>query len=173
MAMVIIAGCCYFRGRHTEVLRSIVAGAIRNVSTLQRIQSGAYPGSSSPDSAQSSSGAHAYPVVAYSTSPPAASCGLPGCETSYSKSATVSLEPTRRASYLPIGFDSASRAIALIDRRPTAPLAIEYLPHDTAVLLFRPVMLLLCAQLLLSGILISAALPVIRLALFILSLIHI
>ena len=43
------------RTRHTVVLRSIVAGATRNVSTHQRTQSGAYPGYPSPDSAQASS----------------------------------------------------------------------------------------------------------------------
>ena len=55
------------------------------------------------------------------------SCGLPGCATSYS------LEPTSCALHLPIRFDSASHAIAIVDRRPTAPPAIEYLPHDTVV----------------------------------------
>ena len=143
VAMVILAGCCYFRdrrqrqshARHAKVLRSIVAGATRNVSTHQLTQSGAYPGSPSPDAAQASTtsgGSLAYLVVTYSASPPAASCGLPGCATLYTKSATVSLEPAGRASHLPIGFDLASHSIAIVDRLPTAPPAIEYLPHETA-----------------------------------------
>ena len=141
VALVMVAGCCYFRGRcqrqshacHTEVLCSIVAGANLNVSSHPRSQSGAYPGSSSPGSAQASSGAPVYLVVAYLTSPPAASCVLPGCTTTYSKPASISSDSTGRASHLPLGFDSATHAIAIVNRRPTAPPAIEYLPHDTAV----------------------------------------
>ena len=96
-------------------------------------QSRAYPGSPSPDSTQVSSGALAYPIVTYSASPSTASCGLSGCATSYSKSATISSETAGRASHLTIGFDPAYCVIAIVDLRPTAPPAIKYLLHEMAV----------------------------------------
>ena len=66
VALALVTRCCYFcgrrqrqsRARHTELLRSIVVGANKTISSHQRTQSGAYPSVSSPGSAQASSDAH-------------------------------------------------------------------------------------------------------------------
>ena len=56
--------------RRSERLQSRASSS--TVSSHQLAQSGAYPGVSSPGSAQASSDAHSYPVVAYTASPPVA-----------------------------------------------------------------------------------------------------
>ena len=87
LALAMVAGCCYFRGRrqrqsrerHAELLFS---GSGRAVSTPHRTQSGAYPDPSGTPSAVSD--AHSYSIVAYTPPASSASCGLPGCSTTYS-----------------------------------------------------------------------------------------
>ena len=130
--MVLVTGYCYFRGhrqsqsraRHAEVLHFIISGVTHNVSTHQRTQSGAYPGSSSPEIPQApsaSGGSFAHPVVKYLASTSTTSCGLPGCSTSYPKPVTISLDTLGHASHLPLSYDPAAWTISVVDRRPCAP----------------------------------------------------
>ena len=145
-ALILIVGCCYFRGRrqrqsrarHTELLCTIVAGATKNVSTPQCSQFGAYPGppssvlrSSDPSPATDdrivfeptlapSQGAVAHPVVRYT--PVSASCGLPSCSTTYSRPHSHSV------SHLPLAYKDAHSASSA-SHLPSAPPAIEYQPE--------------------------------------------
>ena len=94
---LIIAGCCYFRGRrqqqsrarHTELLRNIATS--RHSSTPVKVQSGAYPGPSSSDFIRADpfvfdapgrasifdspiGGPAALPAIQFSPLPPPAGC---------------------------------------------------------------------------------------------------
>ena len=115
ISLGLIAGCSYVggrrqrqsRARHTELLRTIIHGATKAVSTTPQQQSGAYP--EPPPSLQPAAvqrlpsllsiaddrivfeppviparGSTAYPVVRYAPAS-SVSCGLPGCSTTYGR----------------------------------------------------------------------------------------
>ena len=133
-----IASCCYFRGRrqrqarsrHSQLLHAL-SSTSTHISTPAKQQSGVYPGSLSPGSSVDAASVN-YPVVRYSglssgdvpvarlALPPSASCGLPGCTTSYERQPSVVRDPSATSGYLPIGYD-ALQAIAHIPVRPSAP----------------------------------------------------
>ena len=72
ISLGLIAGYCYARGhrqcqsraRHTKVLRTIVHGAIKTISTNQQQQSGAYPGPSSSFQSSAVQRLPTFPTVA-------------------------------------------------------------------------------------------------------------
>ena len=98
-----------------------IAGATCNVSSHQRTQSGAYPGSSYPEDVAdpqarpASGGSVAYPVVKYLASSSAASCGLPGWATTYSRPSILSLDSLEHSSHLPVSYDPPARTIPIVD----------------------------------------------------------
>ena len=124
VALAMVAGCCYFRGRrqrqscdhHAELLKSIVSGSRKAVSTPHRTQFRAYPGTSG--SSQVLSDTHSYPVVSYTPPASSASGGLPGCSTSYSARPALSA-PVSSGCALPVTYNAA-KAIAFIDHRQSA-----------------------------------------------------
>ena len=145
VCLILISGCCYFRGRrqrqsrtrHAELLRSIVHGASKAASTVSHPQSGSYPGPAPPvqstiqrvpslvappervifepsvvPAIPASSGS--FPVVRYT--PPSASCGLPGCSTTYDRRAI-----TRDSKPLMLTLDGGHQ----VDIVPSAPPSFE------------------------------------------------
>ena len=144
VCIILIAGCCYIRGRrqrqsrarHAEVLRTIVHGATKAVSTASHQQSGAYPGPSPavqsapvqrlPAHAASTdrivfepsvvpAGGTSFPVVRY-TPRASSSCGLPGCSTTYDRRAI-----TREVKPLMLTLDGGHQ----VDIVPSAPPSLE------------------------------------------------
>ena len=133
-------GCCYFRGRrqyqscarHSELLHALSSSA-RNISSTPRPQSGNYLGSP-PNSASSQDtvGASTYPVARYSAPISSASCGLPGCATSYERPPFVSLDHAGPSRFLPISHEAvpavsfidraSAPTVALFSRQPRSPL---------------------------------------------------
>ena len=149
LAGLFIAGCCYFRGRrqcqsrarHTELLHAFSSSA-RHVSSGIHPQSGKYPGPSGTSSSASQDVNH--PIVRYTASSSAASCGLPGCATLYER---LSLPPLDRAvlsRYLPISHEAVpavsfldrSPVLSAIDHKPSAPFQdcrIEFGSRQTGI----------------------------------------
>ena len=144
VCIILISGCCYFRGRrqrqsrarHAELLRSIVHGATKTTSTASHPQSGSYPGSSPtiqsapvqrlPSHVASTerivfepsvvpAGGNSFPVIRY-TPPSSSSCGLPGCSTTYDRRAL-----TRDTKPLMLTLDGGHQ----VDIVPSAPPSIE------------------------------------------------
>ena len=124
---VSIAACCYCKGRrqrqsrsrHSQLLHALSSTA-QHVSTPARPQSGAYPmpPASSQLSIESTS---KFPVARIpSSASSAASCGLPGCSTSYERPATVLLDPAGSARFFPIAHD-ALQAISHVCLLYTSP----------------------------------------------------
>ena len=121
----------YFRGRrqrqsrarHTKLLHAMSAST-RHVSSAVRGQSGDYSGTSSDATKPHEAPRPAsYPVVRYSAPPTSASCGLPGCATTYERQPSVSIshaEPTR---YLPITHE-AFQTVSYVDRALTPSVSI-------------------------------------------------
>ena len=136
---LIIAGCCYFRGRrqrqsrarHAELLRNLATG--RHTSTPVKVQSGAYPGPSSSDVIHADpfifdspghpsvfdspiSGPVVIPAIQFSAS--SASCGLPGCATKYQHQ--HSSQPIPSAPQLSVAYSARHpRALEFIENRST------------------------------------------------------
>ena len=121
-----IATCCYFKGRrqrqtrsrHTELLHALSSTA-SHASSPVHPQSGAYPGSPPRPSSSADSGPINYPIARLAASP-SASCGLPGCATTYERPSSVVLDATGAARFLPVGHE-AIKAIAHVYTRPSAP----------------------------------------------------
>ena len=145
LAGLFIAGCCYFRGRqqcqscarHTELLHALFSSA-RHVSSGTHPQSGKYPGPSGNSSPASQDVNH--PIIRYSAFASTASCGLPGCATSYER---LSLPPLDRAvpsRYLLISHEAVpavsfldrSPVLSAIDHKPSAPFQ-EYGSRQTGI----------------------------------------
>ena len=157
LSIALIAGCCYVRGsrqrqsraRHTELLRTIVHGATKAISSPSLQQSGAYPGPSpfvQPTTIQRvpalpapsddrvifepslvpARGSTSYPVVGYTPSVSSASCGLPGCSTTYRRRPVAKLaSPDTR-------FQLTYKDKRSADTLPSAPSAIEFIPEVRA-----------------------------------------
>ena len=122
-----IAACCYCKGRrqrqsrsrHSQLLHALSSTA-QHVSTPARPQSGAYP-MPPPSSQLSIESTSKFPVARIpSSASSAASCGLPGCSTSYERPSTVLLDPAGSARFFPIAHD-ALQAISHVDPRASAP----------------------------------------------------
>ena len=142
-----IASCCYFRGRrqrqarsrHSQLLHALSSTA-SHVSTPAKQQSGVYPASLSAGSSVNTAPVHS-PVVRYSglssgdspiarvALPSPASCGLPGCATTYERQPSVIRDSPGASGvfpdgygsgFLPVGYD-ALKAIAHLPARPSAP----------------------------------------------------
>ena len=134
LAGLFIAGCCYFRGRrqrqsrarHTQLLHAL-SSTSRHVSSDTPAQSGRYPGTAVPEVN--------HPVVRYSAAPSSASCGLPGCSTSYERHAVPAISYERQAvpaiscerQAVPAISHDAFPAISFIDRSP-GQSAIDFKP---------------------------------------------
>ena len=136
---LIIAGCCYFRGRrqrqsrarHTELLRNIATG--RHSSTPVKVQSGAYPGPSSSNVIRADpfvfdfpghasvfdspiGGSAVIPAIQFSAS--SASCGLPGCSTKYQHQ--YPSQPIASAPQLSVAYSARHpRALEFLENRST------------------------------------------------------
>ena len=145
LAGLFIAGCCYFRGRrqrqsrarHSELLHALSSKA-HHASTPPSTQSGKYPGSpavSSPASVDSS-----FPVIRYSASSASASCGLPGCSTTYERAPFSAIDRAAHSRLLPVSHDPLP-AVTYVervveDRKPSAPFPdnrLEYTPRQTGI----------------------------------------
>ena len=149
LAGLFIVGWCYFRGRrqrqsrarHTQLLHALSSSA-RHVSSGASPQSGKYPDSSGASSSATQDINH--PIVRYSAFSSSASCGLPGCATSYER---LSLPPLDRAvpsRYLPVShetvpavsFINRSPALSAIDHKPSAPFQdhrVEFGSRQTGI----------------------------------------
>ena len=112
LAGLFIAGCCYFRGRrqrqsrarHTQLLHAL-SSTSRHISSDNSTQSGKYPSSSISHVPEAG-----HPVVCYTAASSTASCGLPGCSTTYER------HPFPASSRsLPLSHE-ALPAISFIDR---------------------------------------------------------
>ena len=97
-----------------------LSSTAHHVSFPIRSQSGVYPRPRPQQQTPLSidSGVN-YPVARIST-PASASCGLPGCSTTYERPSSVLLDTAGSARFLPIGHD-ALQAIAHVESRPSAP----------------------------------------------------
>ena len=126
LAGLFIAGCCYFRGRrqrqsrarHTQLLHAL-SSTSRHISSDTSTQSGKYP--STPISHVPEVG---HPVVRYTAASSTASCGLPGCSTTYERQSFPASSRSLALSHeaLPaISFIDRSPVHSAIDFKPSAP----------------------------------------------------
>ena len=150
LAGFLIAGCCYFRGRrqrqsrarHSELLHALSSSA-RHVSTPTSSQSGKYPGiNNGPSPASQDIG---YPVVRYSASSSSASCGLPGCSTSYEIISLPAIDRAVPSCFLPVSHEALPAVTyvehlptftAVDDHKPSAPIPerrVDYIPRQTGI----------------------------------------
>ena len=132
LAGLLIAGCCYLRGRrqrqsrarHSELLHALSSSA-RHVSTATSSQSGKYPGiNTSPSSASQDIG---HPVVRYSASSSSASCGLPGCSTSYERVSLPAIDRAVPSRFLPVSHE-ALPAVTFVERLPAFTAVDDHKP---------------------------------------------
>ena len=148
LAGFLIAGCCYFRGRrqrqsrarHSQLLHAL-SSSTRHTSTPSSSQSGKYPGvNSAPSLASPDVG---FPIVRYSASSSSASCGLPGCSTSYERMSIPAIDRAVPSRFLPVSHE-ALPAVTYVERmpsfvddhKPSAPLQekrVDYVPCQTGI----------------------------------------
>ena len=87
-------------------------------------------------------GPTSYPVAHYLAPTPSASCGLPGCATTYERQPTISFDHTGPSHYLPLSHEAfqaisyidraPAPSVFIIDRQPSAPVSIDRRPdHGT------------------------------------------
>ena len=134
LAGLLIAGCCYLRGRrqrqsrarHSELLHALSSSA-RHVSTATSSQSGKYPGINTGTSPSSASQDIGHPVVRYSAPSSSASCGLPGCSTSYERVSLPAIDSAVPSRFLPVSHE-ALPAVTYVERLPTFTAVDDHKP---------------------------------------------
>ena len=116
-----IVGCCYFHGRRQRQSRARHSELLHALSSSARY--GNYPGSSTTTTtslSQDAVGGPTYPVARYSAAVSSASCGLPGCATSYERPPFVPINHAGSSRYLPISQEAVP-AVSFIDRASVPP----------------------------------------------------